>query len=52
MEVAAKTCSLNPRCSEWFFEMKTTAYGKETPFYVTRGELSFSREASGQFHLC
>ena len=37
---------------ERFVEVKTTAYGKETPFYVTRGELSFSREASGQFHLC
>ncbi len=37
---------------ERFIEVKTTAYGKETPFYVTRGELSFSREASTQFHLC
>jgi hypothetical protein len=37
---------------ERFVEVKTTAYGKETPFYVTRGELSFSRDARAQFHLC
>jgi hypothetical protein len=37
---------------ERFVEVKTTAYGKETPFYVTRGELYLSREASAQFRLC
>ena len=44
--------SFDPSGRERFIEVKTTAYSKETPFYVTRGELSFSREASTQFHLC
>lgn len=44
--------SFEPSGRERFIEVKTTAYSKETPFYVTRGELSFSREASTQFHLC
>lgn len=44
--------SFDPSGRERFIEVKTTAYGKETPFYVTRGKLSFSREASAQFHLC
>lgn len=34
-----------------FIEVKTTAFGKETPFYVTRTELRFSLESGSQFHL-
>lgn len=36
---------------ERFIEVKTTAYIAETPFYVSRNELSFSTEQSAQFHL-
>lgn len=36
---------------ERFIEVKTTAYMPETPFYVSRNELSFSTEKAGQFHL-
>jgi Domain of unknown function (DUF3883) len=37
---------------ERFIEVKTTAFGKETPFFVTSNELDFSRDASEQFRLC
>lgn len=37
---------------ERFIEVKTTAFGKETPFFVTRNELSFSKDASDNFVLC
>ena len=37
---------------ERFIEVKTTNFGKETPFFVSRGELQFSREAREQFQLC
>jgi hypothetical protein len=36
---------------ERLVEVKTTAYGAFTPFYVTRTELDLSRDASDQFHL-
>jgi hypothetical protein len=36
---------------ERFIEVKTTAYIAETPFYVSRNELSFSTEEAAQFHL-
>lgn len=36
---------------ERFIEVKTTAYIAETPFYVSRNELSFSTERAAQFHL-
>jgi len=36
---------------ERFIEVKTTAYIAETPFYVSRNELSFSTEQAAQFHL-
>jgi hypothetical protein len=32
-------------------EVKTTAYGKETPFFVSRTELAVSRDRAGDFHL-
>jgi hypothetical protein len=37
---------------ERFIEVKTTAFVKETPFFITRNELAFSQEACGQFYLC
>lgn len=36
---------------ERFVEVKTTAFAKETPFYATRNEVSFSEEFQSQFHL-
>jgi len=43
--------SFEPSGRERLIEVKTTSYGASTPFYVTRREVAFSREASGQFHL-
>lgn len=34
-----------------FIEVKTTSFGVKTPFYVTQGELRFSRDAKDQFQL-
>jgi hypothetical protein len=36
---------------ERFIEVKTTAFGKETPFYITRGEVSFAQCHSEKFRL-
>lgn len=36
---------------ERFIEVKTTAYGRETPFFVTRNEVEVSRERDDQYHL-
>ncbi|WP_220636542.1 DUF3883 domain-containing protein [Georgfuchsia toluolica] len=36
---------------ERFIEVKTTAFGKETPFYVSRGEVKFAQRYSEEFHL-
>jgi len=36
---------------ERFIEVKTTSFGREIPFFVSRGELSLSRSAKSQFHL-
>ena len=36
---------------ERLIEVKTTTFGKDTPFFVSRGELALSREAKDQFHL-
>jgi hypothetical protein len=36
---------------ERFLEVKTTSFGKETPFFVSNRELKFSEEAVDQFHL-
>ncbi len=36
---------------ERFIEVKTTAFAKETPFFASRNEVDFAREASTQFHL-
>lgn len=36
---------------ERFIEVKTTTFGRETPFFVSRGELALSHGAKDQFHL-
>jgi len=36
---------------ERLIEVKTTSYGKETPFFVSRNELDVSRESASIFHL-
>lgn len=36
---------------ERFIEVKTTTFGKETPFYISRNEVDFSDEAREQFYL-
>jgi hypothetical protein len=36
---------------ERFIEVKTTAFGKQTPFFISRGELRFAKEYEDGFHL-
>lgn len=36
---------------ERLIEVKTTTFGRATPFFVTRGELALSQGAKEQFHL-
>lgn len=36
---------------ERLIEVKTTSFGKETPFFVTEGELTRSRQDHEHFHL-
>lgn len=36
---------------ERLIEVKTTTFGRDTPFFVSRGELALSRGAKEQFHL-
>lgn len=36
---------------ERFIEVKTTAFGKETPFFISRGELAFANEYEDGFHI-
>lgn len=36
---------------ERFIEVKTTTFGRDTPFFMSRGELTLSRQAKEQFHL-
>jgi Domain of unknown function (DUF3883) len=43
--------SFEPDGKERFIEVKTTSFAKETPFFVSRGELALSRTAKEQFHL-
>ena len=44
--------SFDANGKERFIEVKTTAFSKETPFFVTRNELDFSKDASDHFVLC
>lgn len=43
--------SYEPNGRERFIEVKTTAFGKETPFFLSRNEADFSDEFADQFHL-
>ncbi|EKD97977.1 MAG: hypothetical protein ACD_23C00645G0004 [uncultured bacterium] len=43
--------SFEPDGRERFVEVKTTSFGKDTPFFITQNELKFSQTASQQFHL-
>lgn len=36
---------------ERFIEVKTTSFSKETPFYASRNEVSFSSDYRNQYHL-
>lgn len=36
---------------ERLIEVKTTTFGRDTPFFVTNNELSLSRQQEAQFHL-
>lgn len=36
---------------ERFIEVKTTSFGRETPFYLSRRELAFSKAQPDEFHL-
>jgi hypothetical protein len=44
--------SFEPDGRERFIEVKTTAFGFEAPFYVTRTELGLSRAEPERFRLC
>lgn len=43
--------SFNADGSDRFIEVKTTAYGKQTPFFVTRNELFVSKSHAREFQL-
>jgi hypothetical protein len=43
--------SYEPDGRERFIEVKTTAFGKETPFFLSRNEAEFSEACAEQFHL-
>jgi hypothetical protein len=43
--------SFEPDGRERFVEVKTTAFGKETPFFISRNEADFSAAFADQFHL-
>jgi hypothetical protein len=43
--------SFEPSGRERFIEVKTTTFGKETPFFVSRGEVIFAQEHMEEFHL-
>lgn len=43
--------SFEPDGREKYIEVKTTAFGKETPFFISRGEIQFAQDHAEQFHL-
>ncbi|MFZ5503527.1 MAG: DUF3883 domain-containing protein [Pseudomonadota bacterium] len=43
--------SFEPDGRERFIEVKTTAFAKETPFFISRGEIQFANDHKEQFHL-
>jgi len=43
--------SFEPSGKERFIEVKTTAFAKETPFFISRNEVEFSKAFAEQFRL-
>jgi hypothetical protein len=43
--------SFDPRGDEQFIEVKTTSFGKRTPFFVSPNEVEFARSESERFRL-
>lgn len=43
--------SFEPDGRERFIEVKTTAFGMQTPFYISRNEVEFSKQNAKQFQL-
>jgi|WetSurMetagenome_2_1015567.scaffolds.fasta_scaffold04351_2 hypothetical protein len=43
--------SFEPDGRERYIEVKTTAFAKETPFFISRGEIQFAKNYEEQFHL-
>jgi len=43
--------SFEPDGREKYIEVKTTSFGKETPFFISRGEIQFAEDHAEQFHL-
>ena len=43
--------SFDPNGRERLIEVKTTSFGKETPFFITRNEVELSRTHADLFHL-
>ena len=43
--------SFEPDGRERYIEVKTTAFAKETPFFISRGEIQFAKDHDEQFHL-
>jgi hypothetical protein len=43
--------SFEPHGLDRFIEVKTTAYGKQTPFFVSRNEVAVSQDHGSRFHL-
>lgn len=44
--------SFEPDGRERYIEVKTTAFGETTPFFVSANEVSFARTCGEQFRLC
>ena len=44
--------SFDPKGDERFLEVKTTVGSQTAPFYLTRNELSFSKERPKEFRIC
>ena len=43
--------SFDASAKERFIEVKTTSFGKETPFFISRNEVEFSRANDAHFQL-
>ena len=50
-EVGGLDTRLAESCENRFVEVKTTRYGKRTPFYISAGEIRFSKANSDAYQL-